>query len=93
MDDGNSESSSSLGFKKRKTRGPTLCKKLKEKMENQSLDCTIDFNQYDVPIGEKRKKFNSYIGAVVRRHVNINVESWDVVHDGLKEMIWDDIKA
>ncbi|KAK1397390.1 hypothetical protein POM88_007253 [Heracleum sosnowskyi] len=93
MDEENSESSSSRGSKKRKTRGPTLCKKLKEKMANRSFECTVDFSQYGVPTGKMRKKFNSYIGSVVRLHVNINIESWDVVNKGLKEMIWDDIKA
>ncbi|KAK1383809.1 hypothetical protein POM88_021544 [Heracleum sosnowskyi] len=93
MDEENSESSSSRGSKKQKTRGPTLCKKLKEKMANQRLEGTIDFSKYGVPTGKMRKNFNSYIGSVVGLHVNINIGSWDVLNQGLKEMIWEDIKV
>ncbi|KAL8096080.1 hypothetical protein AgCh_037149 [Apium graveolens] len=31
-------------------------------------------------------------GTVVQFQVDINIESWDVVNQGLKEAIWDDIK-
>ncbi|KAK1371715.1 hypothetical protein POM88_037807 [Heracleum sosnowskyi] len=39
-----------------------------------------------------RRDFRTYVGSVVRFQVDINVESWDVVNDGLKYAIWDDIK-
>ena len=37
--------------------------------------------------------FRSYIGSVVRFQVDINIESWEVVDQGLKDAIWDDIKV
>lgn len=92
MDEENTEPSSSLGTKK-KTRGPTLCTKLKEKITKQKLVCSIDFDEYGDPIGDMAQKFKSYIGSVVRLRVDINIESWDVVHEGLKDIIWEDIKV
>lgn len=82
MDEDNQESS----FKKR-TRGPTLCKKLKKRLVNQNLDCTVNFDEYDNPIGDMRKDFTIYLGSMVRFQVDINMESWDIVNQGLKDVI------
>ncbi|XP_063950349.1 uncharacterized protein LOC108195970 [Daucus carota subsp. sativus] len=38
------------------------------------------------------KDFTIYLGSVVRFQVDINSESWDAVNQGLKDVIWDDIK-
>lgn len=92
MDEDNGQSSSDQG-NKRKTRGPTLCTKLKEKIKNQRTDCTIEFNENGVPIGDMATQFVTYVGTAVRIHVNINIKSWDVVSDGLKNMIWEDIRV
>lgn len=92
MDEGNGESSSSQG-KKRKPRGPTLCTKLKEQIKNQRKDLRIEFDENGSYVGDNAGNFASYLGAEVRLHVNINIKSWDVVNDGLKNMIWEDIKV
>ncbi|KAK1373779.1 hypothetical protein POM88_029972 [Heracleum sosnowskyi] len=91
MDEDNREESSKEVSKKR-TRGPTICKKFKKRILNQNLDCTISFDDLGNPIGDMRRDFRTYVGSVVRFQVDINVESWDVVNDGLKDAIWDDIK-
>ncbi|XP_074348845.1 uncharacterized protein LOC141687452 [Apium graveolens] len=39
------------------------------------------------------KDFRSYIGSVARVQVDINIESWDQVDQGLKDAMWDDIKS
>lgn len=92
MDQENRESSSSAASKKR-TRGPTVCKKLKKRIANQNLECSISFNEYGDPIGDMLKDFRIYLGSVVRFQVDINIESWDAVNQGLKDVIWDDIKV
>ncbi|XP_074382333.1 uncharacterized protein LOC141724202 [Apium graveolens] len=38
------------------------------------------------------KNFRTYVGSVVRFQVDINIESWDLVNQGLKDAIWEDIK-
>ncbi|XP_074369483.1 uncharacterized protein LOC141710885 [Apium graveolens] len=91
MDEDNTESSSSQG-NKRKTRGPTLCSKLKEKFKNQKTECNLDFDEDGNPVGDMASQFASYVGTAARLHVNINIKSWDVVDEGLKDMIWEDIK-
>ncbi|KAK1380803.1 hypothetical protein POM88_027547 [Heracleum sosnowskyi] len=88
---GNTEPGSSEVSRKR-TRGPTLCKKLKKRITNQNLECTISFNEFGRPIGDMLKDFRIYLGSVVRCQVDINIESWDLVNQGLKDAIWDDIK-
>ncbi|KAL1831768.1 hypothetical protein ACET3Z_001419 [Daucus carota] len=44
------------------------------------------------PCGDMLKDFTIYLGSVVRFQVDINSESWDAVNQGLKDVIWDDIK-
>ncbi|WOH04534.1 hypothetical protein DCAR_0623943 [Daucus carota subsp. sativus] len=92
MDEGNAEQSDTDVSKKR-SRGPTLCTKLKQRITNQNLECNISFNEYGDPIGDMLQDFRSYIGSVVRFQVDINIESWEVVDQGLKDAIWDDIKS
>lgn len=92
MDQNNTDPSSSSGSKKR-TRGPTVCKKLKKRIANQNLECNISFNEYGHPTGDMLKDFRTYLGSVVRFQVDINIESWDLVNQGLKDVIWDDIKV
>lgn len=92
MDEENADPSSSHGSKKR-TRGPTTCKKLKENILKQKVDYNIDFDQHGNPIGDIAHKFSSYIGSVVRLRVDINFASWDLVDEGLKNTIWEDIKT
>ncbi|KAK1351239.1 hypothetical protein POM88_054514 [Heracleum sosnowskyi] len=89
---GNTQPSSSEVSRKR-TRGPTLCKKLKKRITNQNLECSISFNEFGRPIGDMLKDFRIYLGSVVRCQVDINIESWDLVNQGLKDAIWDDIKV
>ncbi|KAL8157489.1 hypothetical protein AgCh_002263 [Apium graveolens] len=81
------------GVSKKRTRGPTLCTKLNRRMVNQNLECSISFDEYGDPIGDMLKDFRSYIGSVARVQVDINIESWDQVDQGLKDAIWDDIKS
>lgn len=92
MDEGNAEQSDKDVSKKR-SRGPTLCTNLKRRITNQNLECSISFNEYGDPIGDMLQDFRSYIGSVVRFQVDINIESWEVVDQGLKDAIWDDIKV
>ncbi|KAL8116439.1 hypothetical protein AgCh_022799 [Apium graveolens] len=64
-----------------------------EGIGNKNLDGTLDFDEYGNPIGDMRKDFIIYVGTKVRFQVDINIESWDVVNQGLKDVIWDDIKS
>ncbi|KAL8111850.1 hypothetical protein AgCh_019527 [Apium graveolens] len=86
------EEQNSEGVSKKRTRGPTLCTKLKRRMVNQNLECSISFDEYGDPIGDMLKDFRSNIGSVARVQVDINIESWDQVDQGLKDAMWDDIK-
>ncbi|WOH15073.1 hypothetical protein DCAR_0934608 [Daucus carota subsp. sativus] len=92
MDDEDNVPSGSSSGSNKKTRGPTVCKKLKKRIENQNLECQINFDEYGQPCGDMLKDFTIYLGSVVRFQVDINLESWDVVNQGLKDVIWDDIK-
>ncbi|KAL8145947.1 hypothetical protein AgCh_003902 [Apium graveolens] len=83
----------SEGVSKKRTRGPMLCTKLKRRMVNQNLECSISFDEYGDPIGDMLKDFRSYIGSVARVQADINIESWDQVDQGLKDSMWDDIKG
>lgn len=87
------EHSDSDAMPKKRTRGPTTCKKLKEKYANKNLEKTIEFDEFGTPIGAWRDQFVSYIGAVARVQVDINIESWDSVNQGLKDTMWEDIKV
>ncbi|KAL8099663.1 hypothetical protein AgCh_032066 [Apium graveolens] len=78
---------------KKRSRGPTLCKDLKRRIAKQNLDCSISFNEYGEPIGDMLKDFITYVGSVVRFQVDINIESWDLVNQDLKDAIWEDIKT
>ncbi|KAK1378308.1 hypothetical protein POM88_025052 [Heracleum sosnowskyi] len=60
MDEDNREESSKEVSKKR-TRGPTICKKLKKRILNQNLDCTISFDDLGNPIGDMRRDFRTYV--------------------------------
>ncbi|KAL8131231.1 hypothetical protein AgCh_007231 [Apium graveolens] len=84
---------SSEVFVKKRSRGPTLCKNLKRRIAKQNLDYSISFNEYGEPIGDMLKDFRTYVGSVVRFQVDINIESWDLVNQGLKDAIWEDIKT
>ncbi|KAL8109981.1 hypothetical protein AgCh_025911 [Apium graveolens] len=42
---------------------------------------------------KRTRDFIIYLGTKVRFQVDINIESWDVVNQGLKDVIWDDIKS
>ncbi|WOH00626.1 hypothetical protein DCAR_0519995 [Daucus carota subsp. sativus] len=89
-EDNGTSGSGSISSKKR---GPTVCKKLKKRIANQKLECTINFDEYGQPCGDMLKDFTIYLGSVVRFQVDINLESWDAVNQGLKDVIWDDIKS
>ncbi|KAL8147766.1 hypothetical protein AgCh_005183 [Apium graveolens] len=93
MDKDNADKDNAESSSKKRTRGPTLCKKLKKRIGNQILDGTLDFDEYGNPVGDMRKDFIIYLGTKVRFQVDINIESWDVVNQGLKDVIWDDIKS
>lgn len=85
---------SRLNESKKRTRGPTTCKKLREKTANKTIEKTIELDEYGKPKpGKWKKQFTSYAGAIVRQKVDINIESWKVVNDGLKDTIWEDIKV
>ncbi|KAL8117726.1 hypothetical protein AgCh_015559 [Apium graveolens] len=91
--DKDNEEQNSEGVSKKRTRGPTLCTKLKRRMVNQNLEYSISFDEYGDPIEDMLKDFRSYIGSVARVQVDINIESWDQVDQGLKDAMWDDIKG
>lgn len=87
------EHSNSDVMPKKRTRGPTTCRKLKEKYAHRSHEKNIEFDEYGTAIGAWRDQFVSYIGAVARVQVDINIESWDSVSEGLKDTMWEDIKV
>ena len=51
-EDNGTSGSGSISSKKR---GPTVCKKLKKRIENQKLECTINFDEYGQPCGDMLK--------------------------------------
>ncbi|KAK1368429.1 hypothetical protein POM88_034521 [Heracleum sosnowskyi] len=77
---------------KKRTRGPTTCKKLKETTSNKAVDKTVELDAFGKPLGKWQDNFTSYVGAVFRQRVDINIESWKDVNQGLKDTIWQDIK-
>ncbi|KAK1372287.1 hypothetical protein POM88_028480 [Heracleum sosnowskyi] len=85
---------SSQNQTKKRTRGPTVCKKLKEQTANKDVEKTIELNEYGRPKpGKWKSQFTTYIGVIGRQRVDINTESWKVVNQGLKNTIWQDIKV
>ncbi|XP_063934956.1 uncharacterized protein LOC108224883 [Daucus carota subsp. sativus] len=89
MDEEDNATSGSGLASNKKTRGPTFCKKLKKRLGK----CTINFDEYGQPCGDMLRDFTIYLGSVVRFQVDINLESWDAVTQGLKDVIWNDIKV
>ena len=92
-EDNREQSSKEVSKKRSRPRGPTLCKKLKRRILNQNLECSISFDEHGNAIGDMRQDFSNYVGSMVRYQVDINYESWEVVNKGLKDAIWDDIKV
>ena len=85
---------SSLNQSKKRTRGPSICKKLKEQTANKNVEKIIELDDYGKPKpGKWNKQFTTYIGAIGRLKVDINTESWKFVNEGLKNTIWEDIKV
>ncbi|KAK1351953.1 hypothetical protein POM88_053834 [Heracleum sosnowskyi] len=85
---------SSQNQTKKRTCGPTVCKKLKEQTANKDVEKTIELNEYGRPKpGKWKSQFTTYIGVIGRQRVDINTESWKVVNQGLKNTIWQDIKG
>ncbi|KAL8155016.1 hypothetical protein AgCh_000404 [Apium graveolens] len=93
MDKDNADKDNAESSSKKRTRGPTFCKKTKNRIWNQNLDGTLDFDEYGNPVGGMRKDFIIYPGTKVRFRVDINIKTWDVVNQGLKDVILDDIKS
>ena len=65
MDEEDNATSGSGSASNKKTRGPTVCKKLKKRLEKQTLECTINFDEYGQPCGDMLKDFTIYLGSVV----------------------------
>ncbi|KAK1396701.1 hypothetical protein POM88_006564 [Heracleum sosnowskyi] len=78
---------------KKRTRGPTTCKKLKETTSNKAVDKTVELDAFGKPLGKWQDNFTFYVGAVFRQRVDINIESWKDVNQRLKDTIWQDIKS
>ncbi|XP_019156997.1 PREDICTED: uncharacterized protein LOC109153602 isoform X2 [Ipomoea nil] len=72
------------------TRGPNACKNLKKKKKTE--DVSIEFDEYNRPIGPYSKQFVSYIGISVRSQVDINVNNWRSVDQCIKDTIWKEVK-
>ncbi|XP_019156961.1 PREDICTED: uncharacterized protein LOC109153561 [Ipomoea nil] len=72
------------------TRGPNNCKNLKKKKKTE--DVSIEFDEYNRPIGPYSKQFVSYIGISVRSKVDININNWHSVDQCIKDTIWKDVK-
>ncbi|XP_031109558.1 uncharacterized protein LOC116013770 [Ipomoea triloba] len=73
-----------------KRRGPNACKNLNKKKGKEEV--SIQFDEYNRPVGLYCKEFKSYIGTLVRSRVDINIDSWPNVEQTLKETIWADVK-
>ncbi|KAL8096320.1 hypothetical protein AgCh_037326 [Apium graveolens] len=56
--------------------------------QNREEDREQDREQSSEELVKKRSR-----GSVVRFQVDINIESWDLVNQGLKDAIWEDIKT
>ncbi|XVE52305.1 hypothetical protein DITRI_Ditri02bG0112300 [Diplodiscus trichospermus] len=76
-------------LQKRQRRGPTSCKTFKKKASEAK---SIQFDEMSRPIGGCVKDFKSYIGALARVNVDINIDDWKKVPQGLKNTIWEDVK-
>lgn len=84
---------SSQNESRKRARGPTTCKKLKAKTFNKAVEKTIEFGENANPNGTWKNGFTSYVGAVARQRIDINIQSWKEVTDGLKDTFWQDIKV
>ncbi|XVE53882.1 hypothetical protein DITRI_Ditri03aG0037300 [Diplodiscus trichospermus] len=76
-------------LQKKKMRGPTTWKKFKKKVSEAK---SVQFDEMSRPIGRCSKDFKSYIGALARINVDINIDDWKKVPEGLKNTIWEDGK-
>lgn len=74
-----------------KARGPTICKKLKKKKLDEEL--SIEFDKHSRPIGQYGREFKSFLGTLVRSHVDINISNWHIVDKDIKDTIWEEIKV
>ncbi|XP_019187832.1 PREDICTED: uncharacterized protein LOC109182188 isoform X2 [Ipomoea nil] len=73
-----------------KARGPTTCKKLKMMKLDEEL--SVEFDKHSRPIGQYGSEFKSYLGTLVRSHVDINLSGWRKVDKKIKNTIWEEIK-
>ncbi|XVE87049.1 hypothetical protein DITRI_Ditri18aG0084700 [Diplodiscus trichospermus] len=82
-----SDNDNKLQTKKR--RGPTTCKNFKKKANEVK---SIQFDEMSHQIGGCAKDFKSYIEVLARVKVDINIDDWKKVPEGLKNTIWEDVK-
>lgn len=69
----------------KKTRGPTLVKRLPSDPLNR---IEVDFNAAAEPIGEGSVKLSSYLGPLVREHVPVTLNDWRQLDDEVKVVLW-----
>ena len=71
--------------KRKKHRGPT-------KMKNIAKDPTVrervDYNIMGDPYGPGSVKSSSYVGALVREHVPVHIDTWKNVGQDIKTVLW-----
>ncbi|KAM7265398.1 hypothetical protein ACFE04_003081 [Oxalis oulophora] len=69
-----------------KIRGGAVCAKLKKLRESGIVH--IDYNKWDNPCAPNGKMYASYLGLITRQNIPVNIRSWPIVDDTLKEKLW-----
>ena len=81
-------SSTSQSSSKKRRRGPTTGKKYRTQEPKY-----IEWSDNGKPIGKWAKSYKTYVGDTARSKIDINIENWNDVSQGLKDTIWEDVKV
>ena len=53
----------------------------------------MQYNQYEVPIGDGMNDLRSYIGVLVRDNISILYDDWRLVPLEIKDKLWDHLQV
>lgn len=74
----------------KKKRGPT---RLRDLCSNPTELIEVDFNERGQPIGEHSEWLSSFLGAISRQFVPVNIEDWRKVEKQTKKDLWTCVKV
>ncbi|PIA46972.1 hypothetical protein AQUCO_01500482v1 [Aquilegia coerulea] len=72
-------------FSERNKRGPAKCDTV---ATESSKRMKVNFNERGQPIGDESNKLVSFVGANVRKIVDMTIHDWRKVSPGIKETLW-----